>query len=92
MEGVVLRGRGYGARAIEISPGRPRRDVSLPDAEADDGETLTLGLGGTLPIDVTAGPAGTSTVIILDPTDRGRTEPTAEQDDAPHVGVGSGRA
>ena len=47
--------------------------VSLPDAEADDGETVTLGFGATLPTDVTAGAPATSTITILDPTDRGRT-------------------
>ena len=47
--------------------------VSLPDAEEDDGETVTLGFGGTLPSDVAAGVPAASTVTILDPTDRGRT-------------------
>ncbi len=47
--------------------------VSLPDAEADHGETVTLGFGAELATDVAAGRPATSTVTILDPTDRGRT-------------------
>ena len=61
---------------ITFEPGETRalvEVVSLPDAEEDDGETVALGFGGTLPTDVTAGTPATSTVTILDPTDPGRT-------------------
>ena len=46
--------------------------VSLPAAEEDDGETVTLGFGGTLQGTLPAGAPAASTVTILDPTDRGR--------------------